>query len=703
MFRGAQVAVKQMRAPLFQAFTEQDIDEFRKEAYMMSRLRHPNIVLVMGIALLDQEPVQKKKILDDDEDMLPKEKDGKKEKLHKTVCIITEYLDQGSLADILYGPNKLAPEVWTYELVLTCALQAARGMLYLHSHKPPICHRDLKSSNLVVDDHWVVKVTDFGMSRIIPEKHRQNIEKGSGRLEVDLTEEPDYAGRDSIFSAFDSSHKDAALAKAASDSTSGAVPIVSAENDGRLSDDTADTSLGGVSLFPGKGNGTRDNNYNPEMTSNLGTTAWCAPELLATSSKTRYSVKIDVYSFGMVLWELWERKRPYDDLTSRFDIMDAIRSGQRPPISANCPPSYKSLIQRCWQAEPTRRPMFQYIVRYLKEELAKVRRQRSVSVVGNNSVTQPSMLLGFGSAFSPESYNDSAMRNGGFGRSQSLNYAGTMSDQASGSVPQEDNSITSSLQNILPNWSRSSGIFGGRATPTSTSANNSNKSGMQKNDNTNAGSDVEFTTASNPLVIPQTTSALSAQINNTASSADEGVSPTSAEMQWGMPSQSQSSDYTPPTLPSAGSTTQSSHRVGSMTSNGSAASQSGYRGPGGVPGGTQGGRGGGGGWRDKYVMKFSGWSAAQPDTGLPPSLASQGGQKNNAGPGYRYPQSNSIRPTESNISQTILRENTSIAKPLPSTPPTVGNRVGSANSLHNLDSDGGNVGNATTSTSPDNK
>lgn len=55
--------------------------------------------------------------------------------------------------------------------------QAARGMLYLHSHQPPICHRDLKSSNLVVDDHWVVKVTDFGMSRIIPEKV-QNHEMG---------------------------------------------------------------------------------------------------------------------------------------------------------------------------------------------------------------------------------------------------------------------------------------------------------------------------------------------------------------------------------------------------------------------------------------------------------------------------------------------------------------------------------------------
>ena len=60
------------------------------------------------------------------------------------------------MSDILYGPSRVSPEVWTYELLLSCALQAAKGMLYLHSHRPPICHRDLKSSNLVVDANWVV-------------------------------------------------------------------------------------------------------------------------------------------------------------------------------------------------------------------------------------------------------------------------------------------------------------------------------------------------------------------------------------------------------------------------------------------------------------------------------------------------------------------------------------------------------------------
>ncbi|CAN6478650.1 unnamed protein product [Victoria cruziana] len=46
------------------------------------------------------------------------------------------------------------------------ALDVARGMNYLHKCSPIIVHRDLKSPNLLVDKNWVVKVCDFGLSRI---------------------------------------------------------------------------------------------------------------------------------------------------------------------------------------------------------------------------------------------------------------------------------------------------------------------------------------------------------------------------------------------------------------------------------------------------------------------------------------------------------------------------------------------------------
>lgn len=128
------------------------------------------------------------------------------------------------------------------------------------------------------------------------------------------------------------------------------------------------------------------------MTSNLGTTAWCAPELLTATNKTRYSVKVDVYSYGMVLWELWERKRPYEELYSRFDIIDAVREGRRPAISNTCPPTFRSLIQRCWHEQPARRPTFAYIVRYIKDELAHIKRQRMSSASTFSPLQQ--LLLG---------------------------------------------------------------------------------------------------------------------------------------------------------------------------------------------------------------------------------------------------------------------------------------------------------------------
>jgi serine/threonine protein kinase len=47
------------------------------------------------------------------------------------------------------------------------ALEAAKGMLYLHSRVEKVLHRDLKSANLLVDKHWRVKVADFNLSRVM--------------------------------------------------------------------------------------------------------------------------------------------------------------------------------------------------------------------------------------------------------------------------------------------------------------------------------------------------------------------------------------------------------------------------------------------------------------------------------------------------------------------------------------------------------
>lgn len=527
-FRGAQVAVKQMRS-MFVELTDKDIEEFRKEAYMMSRLRHPNIVLVMGISLVDQEPIPLPKSrclanVEDMEDISPQSENKKKNQPPpKTVCIITEYLEQGSLADILYGPSKLPAEIWTYELILTCALQAARGMLYLHSHHPPICHRDLKSSNLVVDDHWVVKVTDFGMSRIVPERIQ---EQGLGDENM---RDSEYSIRESSsFSQNDSLNSRPTLGSTSNSNTSNAsnaVPL--------------------------------------EMTSNLGTTAWCAPELLTASSKTRYSIKVDVYSFGMVLWELWEKKRPFEELTSRFDIMDAIRAGKRPPISDNCPPPFKSLIQRCWQTDPFRRPTFNYIVRYIKDELGRVKRNKGV---GYQSAAHKAVMGVAGyirQSFTSNNNNNDYQEwndnspNGGINTSTSPSiFRRSFLSNSNRNNNNEDYNKTIQLSEVS---SVSSSI--------SSQPELSHYEDSIRNNNNKSSEPV-------PMALPEGRQPLVKAVDRSLSHLSESPSinsPLHPNFQYNRPVQP----------------IQSGHN----SSN----------------------------WRDKHVMRFRGWNQTNPDSGLPPS------------------------------------------------------------------------------------
>ncbi|XP_062201959.1 uncharacterized protein LOC133904456 [Phragmites australis] len=237
LWYGSDVAVKVFSK---QEYSEELIQTFRQEVSLMKKLRHPNILLFMGAVTSPQR-----------------------------LCIITEFLPRGSLFRLLQrSTTKLDVRRRVH-----MALDIARGMNYLHHSSPLIIHRDLKSSNLLVDKNWTVKVADFGLSRL--------------KRETFLTTK----------------------------------------------------------------NGQ-------------GTPQWMAPEVLRNEPSDE---KSDVYSYGVILWELVTQKIPWENLNSMQVIGAVGFMNQRLDIPSDVDPQWTSIIRSCWESDPQQRPSFQELLERLRE------------------------------------------------------------------------------------------------------------------------------------------------------------------------------------------------------------------------------------------------------------------------------------------------------------------------------------------------
>ena len=103
------------------------------------------------------------------------------------------------------------------------------------------------------------------------------------------------------------------------------------------------------------------------MTNNKGSAAWMAPEVFEGIT---YSEKCDVFSWGIILWEVLARRLPFEEIGGNdLRVLWAIHQDQRPPLIANCPPPLENLMTVCWDKDVSVRPHMSEVVSEMAELL----------------------------------------------------------------------------------------------------------------------------------------------------------------------------------------------------------------------------------------------------------------------------------------------------------------------------------------------
>ena len=114
---------------------------------------------------------------------------------------------------------------------------------------------------------------------------------------------------------------------------------------------------------------------NKKQTLRDSTPAYTAPEIL--NNDDHYTIKVDVYSFGIILFETITNSIPFQEQNDN-SIIANVTKGKRPQFPENVPipPSLKNLIQRCWDGNAKNRPSFETIYKSLAFNIKDLMKDR---------------------------------------------------------------------------------------------------------------------------------------------------------------------------------------------------------------------------------------------------------------------------------------------------------------------------------------
>jgi serine/threonine protein kinase len=236
-----------------------------------------------------------------------------------TPFLVLELLERGSLREVLENSPSIE---WVQKLVF--ARDTAVGMQHLHTLG--CIHRDLKSGNLLITQNFHVKVADFGTSRLAERLQQQENSLSSSKQQQPQQQQQQKQEQEQ---AKRQKQKDPSPRR---------------------------------QLQQRRSHSLRTKT----MTKMVGTPLWMAPEVL--EGKKSYDNKIDVYAYGIVLFEILTQTMPWMEIPEVHymrELTAAVLAGRRPiiPPGTPCPDdAYLHLMEKCWAQQPKERPSFAEVV-----------------------------------------------------------------------------------------------------------------------------------------------------------------------------------------------------------------------------------------------------------------------------------------------------------------------------------------------------